>query len=165
MSFIKIHTRLKNNIPDEWAFYSGLGSKVMLVKNNNNQIGVLKLSSDAIVSRLKEIEKYGHTPKVYYYGNGITILEYIAGTNWKIYLDSHELTDELAKWYIIENIKIYNAIGSHGDFVWYNVLVTPNMEIKWIDIGLGNTLEQFINQLYYHLYKKYSEEYIYSLIG
>ena len=157
---------LKDIIPDGWRFCSSLGSKVIMVEDKERRLGILKKGADWLVDRLNIIESYGHTPKVYYYEPGCMILEYINGTNWKVYLDSHSVTDKLAHWYILESLKIYNDIGGHGDYVWYNVIITPDNQLKWIDLGIGNDdWDEFINQLYMHLYRKYSKDYITNMIN
>ena len=108
----------------------------------------------------------GYTPKVYWNDERTVLLEWIEGVSWKVYLNDVPLTRELAEWYILENWKIHKSTGGHGDFVWYNVIITPDLEVMWIDLGAGGLdTDSFVNQMWMHTYRIFRGEYIYFLIG
>lgn len=158
-------SELSKHLPEGWAvthINSFKSFKVMELKTGKE--GVLKLLGPAIIERLYDIEEYGYTPKIIWEQNNYAIIEWIFGIHWKGYIDKIGLTDELARWYILENWKIFNIIGGHGDFVWYNIIITPDIEVKWIDIGTGNSKEAFINQMWMHTNRMYTKEEIEEML-
>jgi RIO-like serine/threonine protein kinase len=159
-------------IPEGWVQIDTIGKKFMpVLRGQFNVIAVYKESSVEIVDRLIAIQKYGYTPEVYWTdGEGNYIMEYINGLAWKLYLDKVDITEELAEWYILENWNIRQEIGPHGDFVWYNVMITDDGWLRWIDIGkymadgMANP-HQFVSQIQYHIKYILSEDRIYNVIG
>lgn len=151
-------------IPPDWRVIDKYSYYSYLVKNDLIDKAIFKKSGAGVIARLKRLASLGYTPQVFWSRGDYMIREWIAGINWKLYIDEVELTEELALWYIEENYRMWKITGGHGDLIWYNVLITPDKKIKWIDINVrGEGIDTFSRQMSWHTYKMFTPEEVIEL--
>lgn len=164
-----IQNVLDNKIPDGFISYANnwtegyYGTQGIVVWKNNKRF-VYKHSTKEVIDRIVKLQ-HPSLPNIVWHDETDYIRDYIEGTAMNGYYQCMYPSTNWLKWYVIENYYIWKQTGGHGDFIPNNVIITPSMEIKWIDVNVGDSLETFLTMLPTHFNNKVTREEIEVLLG